>query len=96
MKINNKKRVNRYMAFRLIVLALLFLNITILMYLGYIFVLVIFSVIALLIIVYGLLKNQFIFEYENSGQVISIKSYQWLSGGKKFLNFEMPQKKLLG
>lgn len=95
MKINNKKRVNRYMAFRLIVLALLFLNITILMYLGYIFVLVIFSVIALLIIVYGLLKNQFIFEYENSGQVISIKSYQWLSGGKKFLNFEMPQKKIV-
>ncbi|SIR70942.1 hypothetical protein [Chryseobacterium sp. RU33C] len=93
MKINNKKRVSQYMISQLIILALLLLTITIHMYLGYNSVLVILFVIALL--VYGRLKNQFIFEYENSGQVISIKSYQWFSGGKKYQVFEMPQKKIV-
>ncbi|WP_110366827.1 MULTISPECIES: hypothetical protein [unclassified Chryseobacterium] len=93
MKINNKKRVSQYMISQLIILALLLLTITIHMYLGYNSVLVILFVIALL--VYGRLKNQFIFEYENSGHVISIKSYQWFSGGKKYQVFEMPQKKIV-
>jgi hypothetical protein len=95
MKINNKKRVNQYMTFQLIILALLLLTITIHLYLGYNSVLVILLVIGLLVLTYGRLKNQFIFEYENSGQVISIKSYRWFSGGKKYQVFEMPQKKIV-
>jgi len=95
MKINNKKRVGYFMTFQLVVLALLFLAISILIYLGYIFVLGIFSLITLLILVYKLLKIQFVFEYENSGQVISIKNYHWLSVGRKNPVFEMPQKKII-
>ncbi|PRB85739.1 hypothetical protein CQ022_05655 [Chryseobacterium culicis] len=49
---------------------------------------------ALLVLGYGILKNRFIFEYENSGQVVSIKNYQWLSGRNKTPVFEMPQKKI--
>jgi hypothetical protein len=95
MKIDNKKRVGYFMTFQLVVLALLFLAISILMYLGYIFVIGIFSLITLLILLYRLLKIQFVFEYENSGQVISIKNYHWLSVGKKNPVFEMPQKKII-
>lgn len=95
MKISNKKRVSYFMTVHLILVALLFFIITSLMYLGYILMFGSFLLIALLALVYGLLKNQFVFEYENSGQVISIKNYQWLSMGKKFPVFEMPQKKIV-
>ncbi len=95
MKINNKKRVSHYIAFQLVVSTLLFLTITILMYLRSTFFSGIFFLIAFLVLVYGLLKNQFVFEYENSGQMISIKSYQWFSRGKKKSVFEMPQKKIV-
>lgn len=94
MKIDNKKRVGYFMTFQLVVLALLFLAISILMYLGYIFVIGIFSLITLLILVYRLLKIQFVFEYENSGQVISIKNYHWLSVGKKIPSLKCRKKKL--
>ncbi|WP_426479181.1 hypothetical protein ACP3T3_06945 [Chryseobacterium sp. CBSDS_008] len=95
MKMNNKKRVIHYITFQLVLLTLLFLTITILMYLGYTFVLGIFFLLALLVLVYGLLKKQFIFEYENSGRVIFIKSYQWLLSGEKFSVFKLPQKKIV-
>ena len=95
MKINNKKRVSHYIAFQLVVSTLLFLTITILMYLRSTFFSGIFFLIAFLVLVYGLLKNQFVFEYENSGQMISITSYQWFSRGKKKSVFEMPQKKIV-
>lgn len=49
----------------------------------------------LLILCYVVVKNRFVFEYENSGEVLSIKSYQWPSRGKKYPVFEMPQKKIL-
>lgn len=95
MKINNKKKVNRYMIFQLVVLVLLFLNIIILMYFGYPLFSGIFFVTALAVLAYGALKKRFVFEYENSGQVVSIKNYQWFSGGKKLPVFEMPQKKIV-
>ena len=95
MKINNKKRVSHYIAFQLVVSTLLFLTITILMYLRSTFFSGIFFLIAFLVLVYGLLKKKFVFEYENSGQVISITSYQCFSRGKKKSVFEMPQKKIV-
>lgn len=94
MKIDNKKRVDRYMAVQLAVLASLFLSISIFMYLGYTFAIEFFSLTALLVLVYGLLKNRFIFEYENSGKIISIKSYQWHSN-KINPVLETPQKKIV-
>ncbi|WP_114822617.1 ABC transporter permease [Chryseobacterium sp. KLBC 52] len=95
MKINNKKRVSYHVGVQLVVLALLLLSISVLRYLGYTYFIGIFFLTAFLVLVYGFLKNQFIFEYENSGQVISIKSYRWISSGKKFPVFEMPQKKIV-
>lgn len=94
MKINNKKRVSHHMIVQLVLLSLLSLSIGILMFFGYIFTSEVFSLVVLLVLVYGLLKNRFIFEYENSGKVISIKSYQWLSNGRNPV-FEMPQKKIV-
>ncbi|MFS4473255.1 hypothetical protein [Chryseobacterium sp. T20] len=95
MKINNKKKVSHYMTFQLVVLVLLFLIIIILRYFGYPLFSGIFCLTALLVLVYGALKKSFVFEYENSGQVVSIKNYQWFSGGKKLPVFEMPQKKIV-
>ncbi len=95
MKIDNKKRVDRYMLVQLIILSLLFLNIGILMYLKYIFAIEFFSLTALLVLVYGLLKNRFIFEYEHSGKMISIKSYQWPSNRGKSFVLETAQKKIV-
>lgn len=70
------------------VLALLFLSIGILMYLKYILTLKIFSLMALLVLVHGFLKNWFIFQYEHSGKMISIKSYQCPSNRGKSLVLE--------
>ncbi|MEG0926819.1 hypothetical protein [Chryseobacterium sp.] len=95
MKINNKKEVNTYMAFQLVVMVLLFLITIALNHLGYHLFSRVFALAALLVLLYGILKNQFVFEYENSGQVISIKSYQWLSLGRKMPVFEMPHKKIV-
>ncbi|QBA19793.1 hypothetical protein EU348_00885 [Chryseobacterium indologenes] len=95
MKINNKKRVDHYMTVHLAALALLFLCIGILMYLEYILTLKIFSLMTLLVLVYGFLKNRFIFEYEHSGKMISIKSYQWPSNRGKSFVLETAQKKIV-
>lgn len=95
MKINNKKRVDHYMTVHLAALALLFLCIGILMYLKYILTLKIFSLMTLLVLVYGFLKNRFIFEYEHSGKMISIKSYQWPSNRGKSFVLETAQKKIV-
>lgn len=95
MKINNKKKVSNYMTFQLVISTSLFLIIISLGYFGYHLFSGIFFLTALLVLIYGALKNRFIFEYENSGQVVSIKNYQWLSGGKKMPVFEMPQTKII-
>lgn len=52
-------------------------------------------IMTILILCYVILKNRFIFEYEDSGEVLSIKSYKWPSKGKKNPVFEMPHKKIL-
>lgn len=83
------------MIVHLAVLTLLFLSIGILMYLEYILTLKIFSLMALLVLVHVFLKNWFIFEYEHSGKMISIKSYQWPSSRGKSLVLETAQKKIV-
>lgn len=95
MKIDNKKKVSNYMSLYLIVLVFLFSIITIIGYFDYHLFSGIFFLIVLIVLVYGFLKNQFVLEYENSGQVISIKNYQWLSYGNKRPVFEMPQKRII-
>ncbi|MCW1961692.1 hypothetical protein [Chryseobacterium viscerum] len=94
MKINNKKKVMNHMIFLLVVIVLLFGTIITLRFFGYHLLSILFVFITLLVLLYGKLKNRFIFEYENSGEILSIKSYQWLSGCKK-PRFEMPHRKIL-
>ncbi|WPO92841.1 hypothetical protein [Chryseobacterium sp. HR92] len=94
MKINNKKKVMNHMIFLLVVIVLLFGTIITLRFFGCHLLSILFVFITLLVLLYGKLKNRFIFEYENSGEILSIKSYQWLSGCKK-PRFEMPHRKIL-
>lgn len=82
------------MIFQLVVIVLLVVTIITLRYLHYYLLSMLFVFITLLVLLYGKLKNRFIFEYENSGEILSIKSYQWLSGCKK-PRFEMPHRKIL-
>ncbi|WP_413961367.1 hypothetical protein [Chryseobacterium sp. S90] len=94
MKINNKKKVMNHMIFLLVVIVLLFGTIITLRFFDYHLLSMLFVFITLLVLLYGKLKNRFIFEYENSGEILSIKSYQWLSRCKK-PRFEMPHRKIL-
>ncbi|MDR3023057.1 hypothetical protein [Chryseobacterium sp.] len=94
MKINNKKKVINHMIFQLVVIGLLLGTIIALRFFDYHLISMLFVFITLLVLLYGKLKNRFIFEYENSGEILSIKSYQWLSGCKK-PSFEMPHRKIL-
>ncbi|MBB6330653.1 hypothetical protein HNP24_001603 [Chryseobacterium sediminis] len=94
MKISNKKKVINHMIFQLVVIVLLLGTIITLRFFDYHLLSMLFIFITLLILLYGKLKNRFIFEYENSGEILSIKSYQWLSAGKK-PRFEMPHSKIL-
>jgi len=82
------------MIFLLVVIVLLFGTIITLRFFDYHLLSMLFVFITLLVLLYGKLKNRFIFEYENSGEILSIKSYQWLSGCKK-PRFEMPHRKIL-
>lgn len=82
------------MIFQLVLIVLLLVAIITLRFLDYHLLSTLFVFITLLVLLYGKLKNRFIFEYENSGEILSIKSYQWLSAGKK-PRFEMPHRKIL-
>ncbi len=82
------------MIFQLILMVLLLGVIFTLRFLDYHLLSILFVFITLLVLLYGKLKNRFIFEYENSGEILSIKSYQWLSADKK-PRFEMPHRKIL-
>lgn len=75
--------------------ALLLLTVAVLRYFNYHLCSVGFMIAALLALCYVVLKNRFVFEYENSGEVLSIKSYKWPSKGKRNPVFEMPHKKIL-
>ncbi|CAD0219115.1 hypothetical protein KYG33_05865 [Chryseobacterium sp. D764] len=94
MKINNKKKVIHHMIFQLLLIVFLLVTIITLRFLDYHLLPMLFIFITLLALLYGKLKNRFIFEYENSGEILSIKSYQWLSAGKK-PRFEMPHRKIV-
>lgn len=95
MKISNKKKVMNHMMVQWGGIALLLLTAAVLRYFNYHLCSVGFMMAALLVLCYVVLKNRFIFEYENSGEVLSIKSYKWPSKGKKYPVFEMPHKKIL-
>lgn len=77
------------------VIAVLLLTVAVLRYFNYHLYSVVFMIMTTLVLCYVILKNRFIFEYENSGEVFSIKSYKWPSKGKKNPVFEMPHKKIL-
>lgn len=94
MKISNKKKVNSYMTFQLVTIAVLVCTIVAFRYFNFHFLSLLFVFITLLLLLYVKIKNRYIFEYENSGEVLSIKSYQWLAKGRK-PSFEMPRKKIL-
>lgn len=76
-------------------IALLFLTIIVLRYFDYHLYSMVSIMVTLLVFLYIKLKSRFIFEYENSGEVLSIKSYKWPFKGKRNPIFEMPQKKIL-
>jgi len=94
-KISNKKKVINHMVLQWGGITLLLLTIAVLRYFNYHLYSTGFIAAVFLMVCYAVLKNRFIFEYENSGEVLSIKSYQWPSGGKKYPVFEMPQKRIL-